>query len=495
MISHLRTASPTRLAVYLLAVFTLLRLLYATHLGLVGDEAYYWLWSKHLAASYRDKGPAIAWTIALGTQLFGDTQFGIRFFAVILSTGVGWLIFDLARRLYDERTALWCLVIALVMPILAVGAILMTIDSLSVFFWAITVILFWKVLHQDSAWTWFWMGTSIGVGFLAKFTNGIQLICIATFLIWSKEHRSLLFRRNFLILCGAFLVAITPVIWWNMQTGWIHAEALHSRSGVKSSFGIHPRELFRFVGEQIGVISPLLMAGMVVAAVGLFRYSKDLRSKFLLSQFLPLHALFLFFSLNKAGKSNWIAPSLVTGIVLTVAYWRQLVASKPAWRRGVIAAIAMSAIMTLCLHGIEFLKLPQRLNPMHRAQGWPDFAVHVQKARIENAANLLIGADYSEASLTAFYLPDQPTTYMPPAPYGDNQFTLWPNYKVTPDTRALYITEYADNISDSLKKQFSSFKMVDDFWAKQHDWPMNHFCIYLCTVDASIQQGIIQPSH
>ena len=46
---------------------------------LVPDEAYYWLWSKHLAASYRDKGPAIGWTIALGTKLFGNTVFGIRF--------------------------------------------------------------------------------------------------------------------------------------------------------------------------------------------------------------------------------------------------------------------------------------------------------------------------------------------------------------------------------------------------------------------------------
>jgi len=53
---------------------------------------------------------------------------------VVLSTGISALLFLLARRLYDDRTALWCVVLASVIPMMAVGSILMTIDSLSVFF-------------------------------------------------------------------------------------------------------------------------------------------------------------------------------------------------------------------------------------------------------------------------------------------------------------------------------------------------------------------------
>ena len=137
MLSFLRQTSPVRLAIFLLFALTCYRLWFITQMQLVPDEAYYWLWSKHLAASYRDKGPGIAWTIALGTKLFGNTVFGIRFFAVMLSTATGALIFLLARRLYDDRVALWCLLMAAVMPMMAVGSILMTIDSLSVFFWAL----------------------------------------------------------------------------------------------------------------------------------------------------------------------------------------------------------------------------------------------------------------------------------------------------------------------------------------------------------------------
>src|SRR5471030_932777 len=79
------TLTPIRIAMLALLGLTVFRLWYITRIGLVPDEAYYWLWSKHLAASYRDKGPGVAWTIALGTWLFGDTPFGVRFFAVLLS--------------------------------------------------------------------------------------------------------------------------------------------------------------------------------------------------------------------------------------------------------------------------------------------------------------------------------------------------------------------------------------------------------------------------
>src|SRR5664279_3291376 len=208
MLSFLRQISPVRLAIFLLFALTCYRLWFITQIQMVPDEAYYWLWSKHLAASYRDKGPGIAWTIALGTKLFGNTVFGIRFFAVMLSTATGALIFLLARRLYDDRVALWCVMVASVIPMMAVGSILMTIDSLSVFFWALAVLIFWKALQRDRICDWLWLGLAIGAGFLAKFTNGVQLGCIGFFLLWSKEHRQLLFSRKMFMMFAAFAVSI-----------------------------------------------------------------------------------------------------------------------------------------------------------------------------------------------------------------------------------------------------------------------------------------------
>jgi 4-amino-4-deoxy-L-arabinose transferase-like glycosyltransferase len=480
MRSFLRPASPVPLAIVLLLAVTVYRFWFSTRLDLVPDEAYYWLWSKHLAAAYRDKGPAIAWVIALGTTMFGDTVFGIRCFAVLLSTGSSWLLFVLARRLYDGRIALWCLPMAAVMPMLAVGSILMTIDSLSVFFWALAALLWWDALRSGTSLDWFCLGLAIGAGFLAKFTNGMQMACIAVFLLWSKEHRTLLCSRNIFVMGAAFLLAITPLIWWNLQNGWIHAMALHSRSGVNGSFHLRPAELLRFVGEQFAVVSPLFMVGIVVAAVALaWTQHADVRTRFLLSQFWPLYGVVMFFSLNKAGKPNWTVPAVITGIICTVVFWRDVAVRRPTWRWAIAAAFALALAMTAVLHDTELMHLPPDLDPLRRAQGWVDFAAHVQRARLIHQANVLIGNHYSQASMMAFYLPDRPVTYLPPEPYGTSQFTLWPGYNLNPDTRALFVTDSMEPPPKALQEAFTTIELVDDFLSQHHGRPMTHFRIYL----------------
>ncbi|HWT78777.1 MAG TPA: glycosyltransferase family 39 protein [Candidatus Methylomirabilis sp.] len=478
--STCRAVHPAYLALLGLAALTVFRLWYSTRLDLVPDEAYFWLWSKHLAASYRDKGPGVAWTIALGTRLFGDTVFGIRALAVLLSAGTGWLLFVLARRLYDGRTALWCLAVAAVMPLFAVGSILMIPDALSVFFWAWAINVLWAALENGKTRHWIALGVIIGCGFLSKFTNGVQLVCIAWLLYWSRSHRRFLLSRQSLVMVAAFVVTILPIIYWNVEVGWIHAGALHSRSGVEDSFGVHPVELFRFLGEQAGVVSPLLMVGMVVALVGMWwSRSHELRVRLLVSQCVPVQALFIFFSLNKAGKSNWVAPALITGIILLVVFWRELVAQRTRWRWAVGAAFVLAFLMTAFLHDTAILNLSPNFDPLVRAEGWTDFGAHVQRARVLHRANLLIGNHYSQASMMQFYLPDRPPTYLPPEPYGKTQFTLWPGYRVTAETRALFVTDSLKPPPQSLVEQFSECSLVDDFWSLYGGRPRKRFRIYL----------------
>jgi len=459
---------------------TLFRLWYSTRLQLVTDEAYYWVWSKHLAASYRDKGPAVAWTIALGRTLFGDNLFGVRFFGVLLGTGTAWELYRLARRLYDERTALWCLVVAFLIPLFAVGSVLMTIDSLSVFFWAWAANLFWTGLETGRMRYWLLLGLAIGAGFLAKFTNGVQVACIGLFLCWSRPHRHFLFSRQTVVAGLAFSFCLTPMLWWNIKTGWIHALALQDRSGVQGSFGLHPSELWRYLGEQFAVLSPLLPVGMLIAAVGLWRkHSEEPRVKLLLTQYVPLQAIFLFFGLNKAGQPNWIAPSLITGIILLVVFWRDLAVRQPRWRPALWSALGMAAVMTIALHLMTFVSIPPELNPLKRAEGWPVFAKHVQRAREQYQPDLLIANHYNCASIMQFYLPDHPVTYLPPQRYAASQFALWPSYQVRPGMTAFFVQEGTDPLPKALRNQFKHVRLLDDFWTEHNGQRIFHYQIYL----------------
>ncbi|MGZ5544468.1 MAG: ArnT family glycosyltransferase [Limisphaerales bacterium] len=464
---------------------TLFRLWYLTHIELVADEAYYWLWSKHLAASYRDKGPIVAWLISLGTWLFGDTVFGIRFFAVILSAATGWQIYRLGSRVADPQTGFWSVVLALIMPMFAVGSLLMTIDVPSLFFWVLGMNIFLTALERDNLWPWIALGFVIGLGFLSKFTNGLQLLCILTFLLSSKTHRHLIRSPKIIALACSFLVAITPLIWWNMQTGWIHAAALHSRSGVQSSFHIRPLELLRFIGGEIFVVSPLIGIGIVIAVWGALRTNRsNTNAQFLLSHILPVFLIFAAFSLNKAGKENWPAPGFLAAIVLSVVYWGTWVVARPHLKYLVNIALGVGLLMTVVLHNTDYLHLPRKLEPLRRAQGWSDFASHVQKARESNKNAVLIANHYSQASMMSFYLPGQPTTYLPDQPYGENQFTLWPQYDPKQYASALFISDRTNAPPTALLKQFPCCKLVDDFWSQHKGRPMSRFVIYLCQSEA-----------
>ncbi len=479
-----------------LVVVTLFRLWFISRMQLFPDEAYYWLWSKNLALSYRDKGPLVAWFIALGTKLFGDTAFGIRVFAVLCLSGTSWILFSLARRLFDERTALWCFALVLFIPLFAAEAIIMTIDPMSILSWAWGLSLFWTAIHSGRIWHWILLGVVIGLGFLAKFTNGVQLVSIALFLLWSRPHRKYFFSRQSILMCLAFCLTISPLLWWNYQTGWVHAMALSSRSGAEGSFGIHPAEFFQFVGGQFLVLSPLLGLGMLVAVLGLARRQHDdPRIRLLLTQLIPLTGIFLFFSLNKAGKENWTAPALLAGIVLLVVFWRKLTAHSPRWRWAVIPALGLALVMTVLGHDTDLLRLNGDLDPLRTAKGWDVFAARVQQARTNHGATVLIGHRYQEASMMSYYLPDQPRTYLPREKFGSSQFSLWPYFNPTNHPRALYVTMMRRRepvLPRELLRDYPSCEQVDDFWSEHQGRPMMRFRVYLCTRPGAVNQQSVK---
>jgi len=468
-----------------LVAVTLFRLWFITRLQLFPDEAYYWLWSKNLALSYRDKGPLVAWLIALGTKLFGDIPFGIRVFAVLCLSATSWILFSFARRLFDDRTALWCFALVILIPLFAAEAIIMTIDPMSILSWAWGLSLFWTAIHSGKIWDWIGLGVVIGLGFLAKFTNGVQLVSIALFLLWSGPHRKYFFSRQSILMCVAFCVTISPLLWWNYETGWVHAMALSSRSGAEGSFGIHPDEFFQFVGGQFLVLSPLLGLGMLVAVLGLARRKHDdARIRLLLTQLIPLVGIFLFFSLNKAGKENWTAPALLAGIVLLVVFWRDFAAHSPRWRLLVMPAIVLMLMMTVLGHNTDILRLNGERDPLRTAKGWDVFAEHIQQAREKHATTVLIGHRYQEASMMSYYLPDHPTTYLPREKYGSSQFSLWPYFNPTNHPRALYVTMVRRRepfLPLELLQDYPKCEPVDEFWSKHQGRPMQRFRIYLCT--------------
>ncbi|MEP6840513.1 MAG: glycosyltransferase family 39 protein, partial [Bradyrhizobium sp.] len=83
-----------------------LRLVAAAFTPITFDEAYYWMWSKHLAGGYYDHPPMVALVIRLGTMIEGDTELGVRLVSILLGLPMSWAVYRTAAILFrDARVA------------------------------------------------------------------------------------------------------------------------------------------------------------------------------------------------------------------------------------------------------------------------------------------------------------------------------------------------------------------------------------------------------
>ncbi len=437
-------SAPFRAVCAGLVLLTLFRLWYCTQLELVGDEAYYWVQSRHLDMCYFDKGPAVAWTIAAGRALFGDTVFGVRFFAVLLSAATSVWLFILARRLFSDRVALVAVLLATIMPMIAVGSILMTIDPLSMFFWTVAAGAFWQAKDQDGIFWWLLAGVLVGLGMLAKYTNTAELLSFALFCAWWPPARKHFWQPGFGLMLLATLLVSLPVFIWNAGHGWVTLRHLAERGDLVSGWGVHPLEFLKFVGGQLGVISPLLFTGIMAAVVaGTRTRARSPQIRFLLCLFLPLFIGYAVLSLHRAAQPNWTAPCYLAGVILLAAWWPGWSAAHPRWRWLGGATIGLALLETIALHNTLWLHLPPGKDPLDRARGWKNLAAQVAQLQAAQGAEILVARTYMTASLLSFYLPGKPFVYLPPTRAVENQFFFWPKYRrdAALDRGALFVSE------------------------------------------------------
>lgn len=89
-------------AFLLIALVGAFKIFYNATLPLHFDEAYYWMMSRHLGASYFDIPPMLAYLIAL-TGWLGEAEWMIRLVSVFCAMGAAVFVFLLARDIYDEK--------------------------------------------------------------------------------------------------------------------------------------------------------------------------------------------------------------------------------------------------------------------------------------------------------------------------------------------------------------------------------------------------------
>src|ERR1700761_209396 len=154
-----RLVRDTSLAIIALV---LLRLVAAAWTPLTFDEAYYWIWSKHLAGGYYDHSPGGALVIRLGTLIAGDTELGVRLGSILLALPMSFAVYRTAEILFGSgRVAANATVFLNVTLMAAVGTLIVTPDSPLLVASSLVLLCLAKVLETGRGAWWLAVGAAV----------------------------------------------------------------------------------------------------------------------------------------------------------------------------------------------------------------------------------------------------------------------------------------------------------------------------------------------
>ncbi len=455
----------------LIAFTLLLRLLYLASgkIELSEDEAYQWQWSKHLALSYYSKPPLIAYVQFLGTSIFGDTQFGIRFLSPIFAALSASAIFLLIARNFNPRAAFFTVAALCCTPMPAVGATLMTIDALSVLFWTLAMLNAWRAAKTSCLTSWSLTGLCIAFGLLAKYIALAQWLSIFLFLALGARDQ---FRKPGLYIAIIIsLLGLLPVIIWNQQNDWITLTHLSERSGLDQAWKFTGRYFNDFIWSELGLLNPVFAILATWATLKFWKNRTPFQT-FLFCMGAPLFIGYLLYTFRARVQPNWIAPAILPLFALGATFWEPRWPENRRWLQPTLKfGFALGFIAVIFLHDTNLsekiisYQLPAKLDPLRRVRAWSPLVALVEDERkkLENSGGrqtFIIGAHYGVTSLMRFYNPDSLRIFALATEKPHNQYFFWDFYLGRAGQNAIFVqrADAPSEIPPELRKQFESIE-------------------------------------
>ena len=408
-LNEARSARTTALAILALVA---LRLAAAAWTPLTFDEAYYWMWSKHLAGGYYDHPPMVALVIRLGTMIAGDTELGVRLVSILLALPMSWAMYRTATILFGgRRVAPTATILLNVTLMAAVGTVIVTPDAPLLV--ASSFVLFYlaKVLETGRGAWWLAVGAAVGAALLSKYT---ALFFGPAILIWLVSVPKL---RRWLIspwpyLGGLVSLALfSPVILWNADHHWVSFIKQIGRARIED---------FRlaFIGEliptQVIFATPLVF---ILGAMGLYallrRDGGALAARMLINvMFWTIALYFIWHSLHARVEANWFAPvypafAIAAAVAAHLTRWdgraQRVVEFCLRWASPV--GILMFALLIVQANTGALTGFRRDATVRSVGVGWPELAAGIEAVRVRTGATCVLAPDYGTTSWLAFYLP------------------------------------------------------------------------------------------
>jgi len=385
--------------------FQIFRLALLPFMGLMPQDAYYYLYGQNLSLSYFDHPGMIGYLLRLFSEIFGHSVFVVKFTDFTI-TSLTILSFYKLTTLFLSTNRVWKSMVLMISTLfISILSFNSTPDVPLILFWTISLICLYKAIFEQKKWFWILAGIAMGLAFNSKYTALLLQIGLIGFLVFSNKYRKLFLSPWF--WCSLIIsIAVTfPVWWWNYQHEFASfAFQSTERTGSITKFTLNPGYFFGAIGHQMALLLPTLFLVFIVFSFKyikrvLFRFQlpKD-KTLFLLAFFVPTFVGFALITPIYWVKLNWMMPSYITGIIIA----GMLVKRKLIKVHLILSIVFHLAIATQ----VVFYLVPVKSDDTW--VGWKQLSEKVAELQEQHPNSFIFSADgYKTSAVLNFYLEDK----------------------------------------------------------------------------------------
>ena len=392
----------------IVATASALRLIGLGALSLIGDESYYWLWSRHPDWSYYDHPAGVAMLIRASTRLGGPTPWGVRWLNALLGVACVILTWLVGERLLSRRAGLFsAAAVALGAPYLVTSRFVYT-NALTLFLMLLNLLTFWRMAREDAGLAdGLAFGITLALLFNAKYSAYVYAIALTAALL--LDHRHLLRTPRLWVAAALGTSGLLPVVAWNAAHDWA---SFRWQLSHLTQAGVHHVSWVGSVHHALAYVTPPLI---LLGAAGLWRVRNPAE------RLMTLVALFLVIPVAASPINS--PRNLTTGLVpLLMLAGTRLPPDLETRRHQAAAAAFAVLVLGTAIFGTGTVVSLTGTSPLPRssivpairrdAAGWTALG-----ALLEEESEPIFALDYSIAGQIRFYA-------------GRPAYTSWGQYRM-----------------------------------------------------------------
>lgn len=395
-----------------LIILFLFQIVVAMGFELAHDEAYYWIYSRHLDWGYFDHPPFVGVVIKMFSFL-PHSEIAVRIGFILLQFASVIILFALTSNWWMS------LLLFFSFPLASFTGLLALPDIPLLFMTACYCYQLKKYLEEDSLKNSSLLGLIIALLFYAKY-HGVLLVFF-TMLAVPK----LLVRKSFYVVAAVALVCFFPHLWWQYAHDFSTLR-YHFLERPKSSFSF--KRSLEFIGLQVGLAG--VLAGPTVWWILVKNKTGDAFTRSMKFISIGTVLFFLFSSFSKKVEANWTIFLAIPMIVL--------VADSKFWEKKWARTLLLASFVIVVGARVLFFFDPEttgmkRLKEFH---GWKQWSEDVKK---ECGDEPILANSYQIASKLSFYLGHEINALNYHS--RKNQFDYWRFDKDLPTKQVCYVTD------------------------------------------------------